>query len=183
MELKICGSKLLGMKLAVILLFLSNLAAFAQSPEAMKYAPRTIMLVSTEKGTEGIVPMLSSDGQHRLEFVPTSQIKDSIEKGGQPIRLGDLLSVLTGASETINKLQAEDARLQAENDKLWKVAMKDAPQPQAPQTFVVQQSPQQPSQLERYMLLRSLLPSPPQTQNLNVTVSNCTRLPALCVGR
>jgi hypothetical protein len=123
--------------------------------------------------------LVSTDGQRRLEFVPTSQIKDSIAKGGQPIRLGDLLSVLTGATETINRLQAENARLQAENEKLWKVAMKDAPQPPQP-TVVVQQAPPQQSPLERYLLLRSLLPTvqpyrlpQPINPNANRLQTNC----------
>jgi hypothetical protein len=140
------------------------------------------LLVSPELGNEGIVPMLfSTDGQGRLEFVPTSQIKDSLAKGGQPIRLGDLLSVLGGATETINKLQAENARLQAENDKLWKVAMKDAPRQQPPTVIIQQPAPQNPSSSERYMLLRSLLAPthpyqlpPPVNPNANRIQTNCT---------
>jgi hypothetical protein len=162
---------------------LASPAVIAQSPDSLKYAPRTIMLVSTELGTEGIVPMVfSSDGQQRLEYVPTSQIKDSITKGGQPIRLGDLLSVLVGATETINKLQAENARLQAENDKLWKVAMKDAPPPQQP-TVVVQQPPSapQPSTLEKYLLLRSLLPTAQPYQLPAPVNPNANRLHTNCV--
>jgi hypothetical protein len=120
-----------------------------------------------------------TDGKQHLEFVPISQIKENLEKGGQPIRLGDVLAALEDANRTINQLQAE-------NEKLWKVAMKDAP-PQPPTTVIVQQPvPQleQPSQqsiaLQKYMLLRSMLP---QTQNVNVSFRNCTRYPALCAGR
>ena len=130
-------------RLALLMLCCLSAVVIAQSPEALKYAPRTIVLVSPELGTEGIVMMLlTTDGQQRLEFVPTSQIKDAQTKGGQPIRLGDVLSLLGGNTETINKLQAENARLQAENDKLWKVAMKS-------EAVVVQSSPPpEPSQAE-----------------------------------
>lgn len=170
----------LGRILSCVLLISG--AAIAQSPEALKYAPRTIMLVSAESGTEGIVPMVFfTDGKQRLEYVPTSQIKDSLEKGGRPIRLGDLLSVLGEATESINKLQAENARLQTENDKLWKVAMKDVPKQEPPTVIVQQPAPQQPNALERYVLLRSLLPPAqpyqlpmPVNPNVNRFQTNCT---------
>lgn len=125
------------------------------------------------------------NGQSHLEFIPGPQIKDSMAKGGQPIRLGDVLSALGEATQTINKLQAENAELRAENEKLWKVALKNNPQQvEPPPTVVIQQpAPPQPSRFERYMLLRSLLPASPQTQNLHVTVSDCTRFPALCAGK
>jgi hypothetical protein len=151
------------------------LPSYGQNPDALKYAPRPILLLSGDNGAEAVMPMVFTvNGQQHLEFVPSSQIKDSMEKGGQPIRLGDVLAALVDATKTINQLQAE-------NEKLWKVAMKDAPQqPPTPPTVIVQQPPQAPSPLEKYMLLRSMLP---QTQNLNVTVRDCTRFPALCVGR
>ena len=101
----------------VALLLLSSLAN-AQSADAIKYAPRPILLMTQEKNAEGVMPMLFvADGQQHLEFVPISQIKESMDKGGQPIRLGDVLSALGEATQNINKLQAENARLQAENDK------------------------------------------------------------------
>ena len=72
--------------------------------------------------------LVTTDGTQHLEFVPVNQIKEFIDKGGRPVTLGDVLSLLGAATEKVNNLQAE-------NDKLWKVAMKDA------QTVVVQQSP------------------------------------------
>jgi len=164
----------------VLCLLVLSSAAIAQSPEALKYAPRQMLLVDPTPGTEAVLPMVFiTDGQQRLEFVPTSRVKDSMAKGGQPIRLGDLLSVLSGATDTINKLQAENARLQAENDKLWKLAMKDAPKQEPPTVIVQQPAPQQPSPLERYMLLRSLLPPTqpyrlPQPVNPNANQLHCT---------
>jgi hypothetical protein len=154
-------------------LFLSSMA-IAQSPDAIKYAPRPILLLSGENNVEAVMPMVFiANGQQHLEFVPATQIKESMEKGGQPIRLGDVLSALSEATETIN-------RLQGENDKLWKVAMKDAPKQQPP-TVVVQQAAPQPSPFEKYMLLRSLLPPtqpyqlpPPVNPNANRLKTNCT---------
>lgn len=125
------------MKFLAVLLLLSTAAfATAQNPDVAKYASRQILLVSPTLGTEGILPVLvPTDGQQRLEFIPTSQIKEVMAKGAQPIRLGDIISLLGASTETINKLQAENKKLQDENDRLWKIAMKDAPRPQ---TIVIQ---------------------------------------------
>jgi hypothetical protein len=154
---------------------LISTVAIAQSPDALKYAPRAILLLSGENGVDAVMPMLFiTDGQQHLEFVLGSQIKESIEKGGQPIRLGDVLAALGQATETIN-------RLQAENEKLWKVATKDAPAQQPPTVIVQQPAPLQPSPLERYMLLRSMLPQiqpyqlpQPVNPNANRVKTNCT---------
>jgi hypothetical protein len=165
-------------------LLLSSIA-IAQSPDALKFAPRPILLVSAETGVEAVMPMvLTLDGVQHLEFVPASRIKEFMDHGGQPIRLGDVLSALGEATQTINKLQAENSGLQSENEKLWKVAMKDTPETQRPPTIVVQQpAPQQPSPLERYMLLRSLL-APAQPYQLPQPVNpNANRLKANCTSR
>jgi regulator of replication initiation timing len=165
-------------------LLLSTTMAIAQSPDAVKYAPRPILLMSSEKDVEGVMPMLFVvDGQQHIEFVLISKIKESMDKGGQPIRLGDVLSALGEATETINKLQAENDRLRTENEKLWKVAMKDAPQPQPPTVVVQQTAPQKPSPLERYMLLRSLV-SPIQPYRLPAPVNpNANRIQTNCTTR
>lgn len=159
------------------------------NPDPTQYGPRPILLLSGINGVEPVMPMVFTiNGQNHLVFVLGSKIKESMDKGGRPIRLGDVLSALGDATQTIAQLKAENANLLKENDRLWKVAMKANPQ-LPPPTVVVQQpppqppAPQQPSRLERYMLFRSLLPQAPQTQNLNVTVSDCTRFPALCVRR
>lgn len=159
----------------LLCLFLLSGMAMAQSADSLKYAPRAILLISGDKGVEGVMPMVfNTNGQMHLEYVPVSQIKESMDKGGQPIRLGDVLSALREASETIN-------RLQAENDKLWKVAMKDSPNQQPPTVIVQQPAPPQPSPLEKYLLLRSLLPQPkpyllpmPVNPNANRLQTNCT---------
>lgn len=163
----------------------SAFPAFAQSAEAMKYAPRPVALVSNDQ-TEGVMLiMFTVNGLPHLEFIPASKIAQAVKDGGQPVRYGDVLSVLGQAAQTIQQLQAENAELKAENQKLWKVALKNNPQQLAPPAPVVIQQPvpPPPSRLERYMLLRGLLPQTQPTQNIHVTVSNCTRYPALCVGR
>jgi hypothetical protein len=161
--------------LAACLLF--SALAIAQSPEAMQYAQHQILLVNPGSGTEAVLPMvLIVDGVQQLQFVPVSRTKEFLDHGAKPIVLADVLGALNRDAERINELQAE-------NDKLWKIAGKEAPPALTP-TVVVQQAPPQDNRLERYMLLRSLLAPPiPQRQTLNVNVTDCTRLPALCVGR
>lgn len=148
--------------------------AVAQSPDALKYAPRPILLLSGENNVEAVMPMIfAADDRQHLEFVPASKIKESIDNGGQPIRLGDVLSALGEATETIN-------RLQTENDKLWKVAMKEATK-----TVVVQPPPPQPQParndaLMKYLLLRSLFPQS-QPYQLPMPVNpNADRLKTTC---
>jgi len=156
--------------------------AIAQSPEAMKYAPRPILLMDPEPNGVAVMPMVfTTDGQRRIEYIPVPQIKESMDKGGQPLRSGDILAALKEASEAINRLQEENNRLKAENDKLWKVAMKDAPRQEPPTVVVEQPAPQQPSPLEQYMLLRSFLPQAqpyqlpmPVNPNANRLRTNCT---------
>lgn len=189
------------MKAAILILCMLGGAYYsrAQSADALKYAPRAILLLSGQHGIEAVMPMeFTVNGQQHLEFIPSSQIKDAMMvRHGKPIFLGDILSALGEATQTINKLQADNAALKAENEKLWKVAMKNNPS-QPPPTVVVQQppSPPQPSpaqveaaarearrqqMIQAWMMLQNR--NQPQNYNMHVTVSNCTRYPALCVGR
>ncbi len=164
-------------------LLLSGMA-IAQSPDAVKYAPRPILLLSAENNVDAVMPMLITvDGVQQLQFVPSSRIKEFMDHGAQPIRLGDVLSALGEATETINKLQGENNRLQAENEKLWKVAMKDSPNQQPPTVVVQQPAPRRPSPLEQYMLLRTLLP-PSQPYQLPMPVNpNANRLKTNCTAQ
>ena len=169
--------------LCVGLVALSNLA-IAQSTDAIKYAPRPILLLSGENNVEAVMPIvLTVDGMQRLEFVPASRIKEYLDHGGQPIHLGDVLAALGEATDNINKLQQDNARLQTENEKLWKVAMKDSPA-QRPPTVVVQQSaPPTPSPFAKYLLLRSLV-QPTQPYRLPPPVNpNANRLQTDCTAR
>lgn len=191
--------------MVAICLMMGCVPAMAQSPEASQYLTRPLLLLSGQKGVEAVMPMLFTvNGKQQITYVLGSKIKESIDNGGKPIRLGDVLNLLGEQSQSITKLQAENAALQAENEKLWKVVTKDHPQQQPP-TVVVQQPPPppQPSPAEieaqreqqieaekaarRQQMIQAWImlqnANRPTTQNLNVTVSNCTRYPALCAGR
>jgi hypothetical protein len=98
-----------------------------------------------------------------------------MDHGGQPIHLGDVLAALGEATENIN-------RLQAENEKLWKVAMKDAPAQQPPTVIVQQSAPPKPSPFEKYLLLRSLV-QPAQPYRLPPPIGELRPWPYAAVAR
>ena len=105
------------MKNWILFLLLATPAA-AQSPDAAKYAPRPILLLDATPGVEAVMPMVfSADGQQHLEFIEATHIKEAMDKGGLPIRLGDVMSALADGADQVSKLKSE-------NDKLWQVAMK-----------------------------------------------------------
>lgn len=168
-----------------VLVMLGALPVWGQSAEASKYAPRALVLLSAKPGSVAVMPMsFTVKGKEHLEFIPSSKIKESIAKGGHPILFGEVLSALGEATQTIQNLQAQNAALHQENERLWKVAMKSNPSQPPPRPIIIQQpQSREPSRLEKYMLLRSMFPPRQPTQNLHVTVSDCTRYPALCVGR
>lgn len=181
------------MKRYLALVLLAALPVSTQITDEAKYSPRAILLIDAAPGVESVMPLVfTENGQSHIEYVPASKIKVSIDKGGKPIRLGDVLSLLGQENEKIS-------RLQAENDKLWQVVTKAAPS--APQTVIVQQSapaPLQPSAVdtatraqadadarraqavEMWMRLQSQ--SQPHSQTTNVYYRDCTRFPALCVN-
>jgi hypothetical protein len=180
------------MKALVLAAFLSLcVVSFAQSPDAgATYASRQILLVDPHPGIEAVLPMVTSvDGKQQIVFVPVHQVKEALDKGGRPITLADVLIALGAATERVNQLQVE-------NDRLWKIAMKDSPKSE---TVVVQPLPatSSPSQadiaaeqqaqanarrqqaIQTWMLLQGMNKS----QTINLNVANCTRFPSLCVGR
>lgn len=113
----------------LVLLFACCLPAIAQDADAIKYAPRQILLVDPTPDVEPVLPMIFTvDGQQQLKYVPVSEVKAANEKGAHPITLGALLALLGQNAQQISQLKSE-------NERLWKVAMKDKPE-----TVVVQQS-------------------------------------------
>jgi hypothetical protein len=149
------------------------LSAQSADQPGIQYATYTILLVPQHG--EGV--MVAIDKQQKIIFVPIPAITDAVNKeGASPVRYGELLQL-------VRQLGEDNQRLKAENDHLWKVAEN---RPGSPASVIVQQSP--PPQADpdaerrqmRTILLRSLL-NPRSTVNVNVT--DCTKLPALCAGR
>lgn len=159
---------------AVILLSLYSFAQTANQP-GVQYSSYTILLVSHQKGTEGV--MVAIDKQKQIIFVPISAITKAVdEDGASPVSYGELLQL-------VRQLGEDNQRLKAENDHLWKVAEKESG---ASASVVVNQAaatpdPEADRRQVRTMLLRSLLA--PQRSTVNVNVTYCNQYPALCAGR
>lgn len=161
----------------------------AQPPDQSdlsSYLSYAITLASSD-GKDFVIPLeFTVNGQERIHIISPDQIAEYQQKGGKFISLAELLSVINQQIQTINKLQGENASLHELNEKLWKVAMKDTPGAANPPTVVVQQPiQQQPSALEKYMLLRAMFPPakpyqlpPPVNPNANQIQlqTNCTTL-------
>jgi len=180
------------MKRYLLLILLCATPLCAQNPDAAKYSPRAVVLIDATPGVESVMPMVFiENGQSRIEYIPASKIKESIENGGKPIRLGDILALLGQQNQKIDQLQAENA-------KLWQAVTNGTPRTQ---TVFVQQAPPAPppapSQAEiaereqeeanarRQQALQTwlTLQNANRTQTINLNYRNCTRFPALCVGR
>jgi hypothetical protein len=162
------------MRLLMAVLLMS-LCLFAQTVDqpGSQYASYTVLLVP-QKG-EGF--MMAIDKQQKIAFIPISSISKAVDQeGASPVRYGDLLQL-------VRQLGEENLRLKTENDHLWKVAEN---RPGASTSVIVQSAPNpspDPDAERRQMrqvLLRSLLT---QHSTVNVNVTDCTRLPALCAGR
>ena len=172
------------MRILAVLLLCIPLCA--QNPDAAKYAPRAVLLLDATPGVEAVMPMVfSENGQQHLEFIPASKIKESMDKGGKPIRMGDVTAALNEATQRINQLQAE-------NDKLWKVAMKSesiviqpAPPPRPTQAEIAAQqqaevNARRQRMLQTWMMLQGMN-RPTQPYQLPVPVNpNASRLQTDC---
>lgn len=175
------------MRTLPLLLLVCALPALAQQPQptenstavsqvASDYRPYSILLVGPPPKGDGVVMILTKD--QRLVFTPTDKAKLAFDSGGVPIRYGDVLQLL-------QQLTDDNARLKAENERLWKIAENKSSSP----STVVVQTPSQPQPDQnaearrqmQMMLLRSLMtPRPSNTVNVNVT--DCSKYPALCVA-
>jgi len=176
--------------LAALLMLVASTSSLAQNSDAAKYSPRAIVLIDAIPGVESVMPMVfTENGQTRIEYIPASQIKDSIDKrGGKPIRLGDVLALLVQQTQKINQLQAENA-------KLWQAVTNGTPRTQ---TVVVQPTGPSPEELaeqrreadmadanaRRQQMIQAWgIMQQNRSQTINLNYRNCSRYPALCVGR
>jgi hypothetical protein len=176
---------------ALLSLFLLGFAplAFAQTQNTAQplqppsYANYSIMLVSP---TSGAV-VLMHNPKNELEFVPVNNTKDALSAGYVPVRAAEL-------GEFISALKEENSRLSAENTLLQNQAAKQVSnvptslpptqaelEAQRQAQIAAEKAARRQQMIQTWLTLQNI--NRPQTQNLNVTVTDCTRSPALCVGR
>lgn len=156
----------------------------AQSPPHLSVANYSVMLVNPAGGS-AVVLMYNPNNQ--LELVNVSKIKDALSAGYVPVRAVEIAELIASLKEDINRLTTENQHLQAEQ-----ATQMSNPSPSAVPSQAERQTQRQ-TQVEtqkaarRQQLIRSWLllqnMNRPQTHYLNVTVSDCTRYPALCVKK
>lgn len=158
----------------------------AQTPQPPSYANYTIMLVNPVANAGAVVLMHTP--KNSLEYVDVKQIQAALNSGYVPVRSAEII-------DAINYLHAENDRLTAENARLKGSPATPAPvviiapqaQPDAPSQAQIEAEQRAEAAARRQQIIQSFMmmqnANRPQTQNLNVSVTDCTRYPALCVGR
>lgn len=160
--------------------------AAARSPQPPSYANYTIMLVSPVTNGGGVVLMHTP--KNSIEYVDLRQIQAALNNGYVPVRSAEII-------DAINYLHAENDRLTAENARLKGspatpapvVVIAPQPQPDAPSQAQIEAEQRAQAAARRQQIIQSFImmqnANRPQTQDLNVRVTDCTRYPALCAGR
>lgn len=158
----------------------------AQTPQPPNYANYTIMLVSPAANAGAVVLMHTPNNS--LQYVDVKQIQAALNNGYVPLRSAEII-------DAINYLHAENDRLAAENARLKGLPAATAPvvviapqaQPAAPSQAQIEAQQRAEAAARRQQIIQSFMmmqnANRPQTQNLNVNVTDCTRYPALCAGR
>jgi hypothetical protein len=161
---------------ATVFLSVTLWAQSAPQPGA-QYSNYSLILVPQQ----GVGFMLGMDKQQQIVFIPIPSVKKAMDEDGvSPIRYGDLLQL-------VRQLGEENQRLKGENEHLWKVAEGHG----SPTSILVQQQqsaspapdPDADRRATRMVILQSLLAPRPTPQTINLHVMDCTRYPALCVGK
>ena len=157
-----------------------------QAPPPPSYANYTIMLVSPVANAGAVVLMHTPN--NGLQYVDVKQIQAALNNGYVPVRSAEII-------DAINYLHAENDRLTAENARLKGLPATPAPvvvfapqaQPAAPSQAQIEAQQRAEAAARRQQIIQSFMmmqnANRPQTQNLNVNVTDCTRYPALCVAR
>jgi hypothetical protein len=157
-----------------------------QPAQPPSYANYSIMLVNPVANSGGVVLMHTP--KNSLEYVDVKQIQTALNNGYVPVRSAEII-------DAINYLHAEIDRLTAENARLKGLPATPAPvvviepqsQPAAPSQAQIEAARRAEAAARRQQIIQSFMmmqnANRPQTQNLNVNVTDCTRYPALCVGR
>jgi hypothetical protein len=157
----------------------------AQGQEPPSYANYSIMLVGPPGG---IAVVLMHNPKNELEFVEVNNTQKALSAGYVPVRAAELGEFISSLKEENARLATENTRLQQSEQAKQVAAAPTSSTPPQPE-LEAQQSAQIQAEkaarrqrmIQSWLMLQNM--NRPQTQNLNVTVSDCTRLPALCAGK
>jgi hypothetical protein len=158
-------------------------AAQAQQPPS--YANYSIMLVGPPGGSAVV---LMHNPKNELEFVEVHNTKQALSAGYVAVRAAELGEFISALKETNARLAAENERFQQSEQARQVAAVPASPTTsqaelaaQARAQIEAQNAARRQQLIQTWMTLQNM--NRPQTQNLNVTISDCTRLPALCAGK
>jgi hypothetical protein len=142
------------------------------------------MLVNPVPGGGAVA--LMQNPKNELEFVDVSKIQNALNSGCVSVRTAELAEFLTSMKDEVARLSAENARLLAQQPQQ---VFAPSPSLLSPQEQEAQRRAQALSEqaarrqqiIQNWLMLQNA--NRPQTLNLNVTVSDCARNPALCAGK
>lgn len=155
----------------------------AETQQPPSYANYSIMLVGPPGGTAVV---LMHNPKNELEFVEVNKTQQALSAGYVAVRAAELGEFIGFLKEEVARLTVENTRLQTEQTK----QVVTAQTPYAPSQADVEAQRRAQAQADKDARRRQMIQTwlmlqnmnRPQTQNLNITVSDCTRYPALCVG-
>jgi regulator of replication initiation timing len=154
-----------------------------QTQQPTTYPNYSIMLVSPTGGA--VVLMHNPKGE--LQYVDVNNTKQAFAAGYVPARVSEIAELIGSLKEEIDRLTAENARIRTELVKMQPDAQTNSIPSQAQieaqlrAQAEAEKAARRQQLLQTWMMLQNM--NRPQTQNLNVNVTDCTRFPALCVGR
>jgi hypothetical protein len=143
------------------------------------------MLVNPTPGGGSVV--LMHNPKNVLELVDVSKIQVALSAGYVPVRSAELAELIASFKEEIARLSAENTRLQSEQARQVAAAPPSSTPSQAEleaqrrTQIAAEKAARRQQMIQSWLMLQNI--NRPQTQNLNVNVTDCTRFPALCVGR
>ncbi len=159
--------------------------AAAQAQQPPSYANYSIMLVGPPGGTAVV---LMHNPNNELEFVEVNNTQKALSAGYLAVRAAELGELISSLKEENARLAAENTRLQ-QSERAKQVGAAPTSSTPSQAEFEAQQraqiqaekATQRQRMIQSWLMLQNM--NRPQTQNLNVTVSDCTRSPALCAGK
>lgn len=153
-----------------------------RTPQQSGYANYSIMLVSPAGGAV----VLMHNPKNELELIDVNNTNRAFSAGYAPVRAVEISELIASLKEEIARLTAENKSLQGEQAR-----QASAPPPslysqaelEARRRAQVdaENAARRQQLIQGWLMLQNM--NRPQTQNLNVNVTDCTRFPALCVAR
>lgn len=184
------GLEYCAMKTIAAVLILAGVAlgqgqqSSAPEPGLPALKNHQILLAPPSANGTAYTVFVAPDG--KLAILPTSQIVELIKQGYRPFTFGELQDAITQLFNLNAAMNAELTRLQNANAQSANAQSDhNVPETHTPtreETEGHERAARQQADMQRrQLMLMYLLGQQPQRMNMNVTVKDCTKTPALCV--